>query len=87
MSSRRSARLLNRETQEPVEFQQPTSVEVARNTRKRKAPAAQAKQRATKSAIGKGNKPLSQAKFIATNDTLSSLPPEILYMVLDNVSR
>jgi hypothetical protein len=91
--SRRIARLQNRETQEPVEVQQPTPVELVRGNKKRKALAVYAqgstetKKKATKSKVGKGNKPPSQAQFGSANDALSSLPPEILLMILDNVSR
>jgi hypothetical protein len=93
MSFRRSARLQNQETQEPVEVQQPTPVEIVRNNKNRKTLAAYAegttgsKKKALNSAIGKGNKPPSQAQFGSANDTLSSLSLEILYMILDNVSR
>jgi hypothetical protein len=92
MLTRRSARLQNQETQELVEVQQPPPVEVVRNNKKRKAPVAHAqestgtKKKATKSAKGKGNTLPSQAQFSSANDTLSSLPPEILHMILDNVS-
>jgi hypothetical protein len=92
MSSRRSARVQNQETQEPVEIQQPTPVEVVRN-KNRKALAAHAerstgaKKRAINSVFGKGNKPPSQPQFSSAEDILSSLSLELLYMILDNVSR
>jgi len=90
--SRRITRLQNQETQESVEIQHPTPVE-AKNNKKRKALAvytqgsSETKKKATKSKVGKGNKPPSQAQFGSANDALSSLPPEILLMILDNVSR
>ncbi|KAF1817037.1 hypothetical protein P152DRAFT_387111 [Eremomyces bilateralis CBS 781.70] len=98
MSLRRSTRLQNQVTQdgpEPVEVQRPPPVEVVRNNKKRKAPAPPAegstgpKKKATKPAIGntlgKGIKPPSQAQFSSSNDLLSSLPAEILFLILDNI--
>jgi hypothetical protein len=93
MSSRRSARLRTKETKEPVEVQQPKSVEVARNKKDSKAREGHThgrtgpKKRVTGSALDMANKPPSQAQFSPTNDALSSLPPELLYMILDNVRR
>jgi hypothetical protein len=92
MLARRSARLHIQETQELVLVQQPTPVEDVRNNKKR-APAAhaeestRAKKKAIKSATSKAKEPPSQAQFSLANDTLLSLPTEVLYLILNDVSR
>jgi hypothetical protein len=92
MSLRRSARLEDQDAQEPVAVPEPTILGKARNSKKRKIPDAHgewrtgAKKQATNLALGKSTA-LSQAHSRPAIDGLSSLPPEILNMVLDNVSR
>ena len=93
MTSRRSARLQNREAQEPLEVQQREPIEAVRNNNKKRKSLAHSegntrtKKRATDLAIGRAKKPPSQAQFNSANNTLSSMPQEILGMILDNVSR
>jgi hypothetical protein len=92
MSSRRSDRLQTLETQEPVEDQQPSPVKGVRSNKKRKTLAADPeggtgpKEKALNSVIGNVNEQPSQAQSSSSNDALSSLSLELLYMVLDNVS-
>ncbi|KAH6890672.1 hypothetical protein B0T10DRAFT_324881 [Thelonectria olida] len=100
MAVRRSARIRNQETQEPVAVpvQQPAAVEAGK-TKKRKAPATKteedtkSKKQATQSAIGKGRGktkaklPPVQSQLSSNDGTLSSLPPEILHMILDNITH
>jgi hypothetical protein len=89
MPSRRSTRLQKQETQEPVEVQQIAPVEVGRSNKKGKAHAERSvgpKKKVTNPAVGK-NKPLSQAQTSSGYDALSSLSLELLYIVLDNVSK
>jgi hypothetical protein len=93
MTTRRSARLEYQDAQEPLEVQQPTPAEGARNSKKRKATethteeSTKAKMMTTKGAIDKGKKLPSQTQFSSDIDTLSSLPPEMLDMIIENVSR
>jgi hypothetical protein len=93
MSSSSSAGLQHQDSQEAVDAQQPPSIEGARNNKKRKIPAARAgkgtgaKKNATTSVTGKSNKLPSHASVSSANDTPLSLLPEIVLMILDNVSR
>lgn len=96
MATRRSSRLQKQVAQEPVEIQQPAPVEVARS-KKRKAPTAEpdatdkSKKKAPKLATGKGKdkskEPPARPQIPSSNDALSSLPPEILHMILNHVSK
>jgi hypothetical protein len=86
MSSRRSARLKDQDLI-VVEVQPITSAEAPSKNKKGKSQAKDStgpKKNATASSSGK-NKLSSQPS--TGNDALSSLSIEILYMVLDNVSK
>ncbi|CAM1501380.1 Fc.00g105420.m01.CDS01 [Cosmosporella sp. VM-42] len=91
MSVRRSARLQSQETQELVEVQQSAPFELVRS-RKRKALAARKEANAKRKAkvahstIGKGKDPPVQAQPSPTDGALSTLPPEILDMILNNIN-
>ncbi|KAF7558270.1 hypothetical protein G7Z17_g49 [Cylindrodendrum hubeiense] len=91
MSTRRSARLQKLDNPEPVEvLQPPATAELVKN-KKRKAPADQTgettrgKKRATKSAADNENETPVEPLASPANGTLSSLPPEILNMILNNI--
>ncbi|KAH7009707.1 hypothetical protein EDB80DRAFT_641816 [Ilyonectria destructans] len=98
MATRRSSRLQKQVAQEPVEIQQPAPVEVV-PSKKRKAPAAEpdatdkSKKKAPKLATGKGKgkgkdkskEPPARTQLPSSNDALSSLPPEILHMILNHI--
>lgn len=100
MATRRSSRLQKQVAQEPVEIQQPAPIEVV-PSKKRKAPAAEpdatdkSKKKAPKLTTGKAKgkgkdkskEPPARTQLPSSNDDLSSLPPEILHMILNSVSK
>ncbi|KAL6406684.1 RNI-like protein [Ilyonectria robusta] len=97
MATRRSSRLQKQVAQEPVEIQQPAPIEVV-PSKKRKAPAAEpdatdkSKKKAPKLTTGKAKgkgkdkskEPPARTQLPSSNDDLSSLPPEILHMILNS---
>jgi hypothetical protein len=93
MPPRRSARLQVLETQEWLDIQQPLPSEGIRNSKKRKAEAthaegsAGAKKKARKSVISQRKEAQFEAPTSSCEDALSSLPLELLDMILENVRR
>ncbi|KAJ3542865.1 hypothetical protein NM208_g3876 [Fusarium decemcellulare] len=88
MALRRSARLQNRELQEPAKDQDVEQLE----NKKRKAPAIDAepdsdsRKKPKASAARKANKSSDQTPLGSSSDVLTSLPPEVLDMVLINMT-
>lgn len=82
MASKRSTRLQNQDTLEVR-----TPAEVSSNDKKTKARASEKK--TTKSAVNKRKRASksAEAQSASSEDALSSLTPELLYIVLDNVSN